>query len=153
MPHQIQLRGPWEFEWLTTPPDGQPAAGRFTLPQDWRACWGETPGCVACHRWFHRPTNLEDNEQVWVVAEGLQGCRRFLLNGEHLADVDTEQPSIRIEVTTRLRARNQLSLQLVFDPCASGPTGIAGPVRLEIGPKSAEDPAQAASTEDSQTAE
>ena len=153
MSHQIQLRGPWELEWLTTPPNGQPAAGRFTLPLDWRACWGEAPGSVACHRWFHRPTNLEDGERVWVFADGLLGVSRVLLNGELLAILDAEQSSIRIAVTARLLARNQLTFELVFASATSGPTGIAGPVRLEIGPEPVDGPIQAASTEDSQTAE
>lgn len=153
MAHQIQLRGPWEFEWLTPPPDGQPAAGRFTPPLDSRTCWGKTSGSVACHRWFHCPTKLDKNEQVWIVAEGLEGGPRMLLNGEQLAILDAEQSSIRVDVTTRLLARNQLTFELVFAAAASGPTGIAGPVRLEIHPKPADGRVQAASTEDSQTAE
>lgn len=153
MTHQIQLRGPWEFEWLTPPPDGQLAAGRFTLPLDWQARWGEVSGIVACHRWFHRPTNLDENEEVWVVAEGLSGGRRVLLNGETLADMANDQSSIWLDVTAGLHVRNRLTLELAVDTSMPAPAGIAGPVRLEIGSKSAGASDQAASAEDSQTAE
>lgn len=153
MTHQIQLRGPWEFEWLTPPPDGQAAAGRFTLPLDWQARWGEVSGILACHRWFHRPTNLDENEEVWVVTEGLGGGRRVLLNGETLADVADDQSSVRLNVTAGLRIRNRLTLELAVDASTPAPAGIAGPVWLEIGPKSADAADQAASAEGSQTAE
>lgn len=153
MAHQIQLSSPWEFEWLTPPPDGQSAAGRLTLPLDWQARWGSAPGTVACRRWFHRPTNLDADEEVWLVAEGLHGCRQVLLNGELLVEPAVGEASLELDLTARLRLRNQLSMEMAFAAEQPGPTGIAGPVWLEIRTKQRREPGQAASTEDAQTAE
>lgn len=153
MAHQIQLRSPWEFEWLTQPPDSQSETGRLTLPLDWQARWGSASGTVACRRWFHRPTHLDADEKVWLVAEGLQGCRRVLLNGELLAELASGLSSLHLDLTARLHVRNQLSMEMSFDAEQPGPTGIAGPVRLEIRSTSSPEPGQAASTDDAQTAE
>lgn len=153
MAHQISLRGPWQYEWLSPPPDHQPPSGRCTLPLDWETEWGRVVGIVACHRWFHRPTNLETHETVWVIAEGVRGGRRVCLNGQLLEDLAADQSVVALEVTNRLQRRNQLSIELSVDPVSLAPAGLAGPVRLEIRTGDEANPDQAASAEDSQTAE
>ena len=136
--HRIRLIGPWSFEW-------QPAsemvsasnlpgeiAGTVKMPSDWRSLFGEYAGCVAFSRRFHRPTNLDPHEQVWIVLTGVGGDARVSLNGEELAQF-RDGEAAEVDVTSRLQRFNELSIQISYQPQdASRPGGLYEPVVLEI---------------------
>ncbi|MGH7129010.1 MAG: NRDE family protein, partial [Planctomycetaceae bacterium] len=74
--HRIHLRGPWDYEWLSTSADSRIAvapAGRMKMPASWRDRFGEAAGTVRFRRRFHRPTNLEPRERVFLVFDGIGG--------------------------------------------------------------------------------
>lgn len=110
MTHRIALRGPWEFEWLT-PPVGTVVTGRGTLPADWLKLWGPQTGRIAWHRWFHKPTGLEIDERVWVVIEGPAGVVEIQLNGMPIEEFGRGS-RLQVDLTTKLQARNRLSVVL-----------------------------------------
>jgi hypothetical protein len=57
--HSFRLRDPWQCESLPT-------------------------GEVRWSRGFHRPTGLEDDDELWLVISGLPAGARVTLNGEQL---------------------------------------------------------------------
>lgn len=128
--HRIELRGPWEV----ISPGGEPAdARRVALPQPWNALFGAVAGRAVYLRSFHRPTNLDPQERVYLVFGACGGRGTVLLNqvqvGELAADSGGE-----FDVTVHLQLRNRLRVEIEFDPAiSSSPGGISAAVALEIG--------------------
>jgi beta-galactosidase/beta-glucuronidase len=83
-------------------------------------------GRVSFQRSFGKPTNLDADEQVWLVFEHVVGAAEVLLNGETLG---TTSATARFEIKARLAVRNELVVEIDAgdDGC-----GIVGEVRLEI---------------------
>ena len=79
--HRIRLRRPWQREVL---------GGRIR--------WTRRFGC---------PSGLSDDEQVWLAFERLPEATVGSLNGEPIE----RQPLDRVDVTGRLRQRNELCLE------------------------------------------
>ena len=136
--HKMTLRGPWELQWLkpTNPTDGSDSAEtlRVKMPSDWQSQFGDKAGTVSFKRHFHKPTNLDDNESVFVVLTGFGGNGVASLNGESLGQITDTGDPVEFEVIQRLKPGNQLGLELEFDPGSAGnsPGGLWGPVVLEI---------------------
>jgi hypothetical protein len=128
--HRINIKGPWEFEWIE-PPDGGPA-GRAKMPADWASLFGERAGAVRWTRRFHEPTGLEPGDRVWLAFAGIGGTARITLDDEPLGLV-TDAENVRFEITDRLDLTNTLRVEITFDPAnASGPGGLYGVLALEI---------------------
>ena len=85
-------------------------------------------------RRFHRPTNLEPHERVFLVFDGIGGEGRITLNNEPLGQVELTDRPIECEVTSRLLAFNQVDVALQFTPSDTVPSqgGLYGTVALEI---------------------
>jgi hypothetical protein len=118
-PHVIRLRGPWHREPLVR--DG---------PEDSRR-----PARYS--RRFNRPTNLDPEESVWLVLEGVDVEAEIALNGRSLGKVGEASDTTRFEITAMLEAHNMLSIDIplrLADNCVSpGNRELpAGEVRLEI---------------------
>src|SRR5436189_202502 len=124
-PHRIRLRGPWEAEPLDPPCQ----ARRMTLPA--RFCDGGLEMChvVRFRRRFGRPRQIDAEERVWVIGEGLTGQADFHVNGQHLGTHAGAAGPFTFPITNLLRERNELTI----DVAADGPDGgLWGDVALEI---------------------
>jgi hypothetical protein len=123
MSHRIRLHGPWEVQ----PHHPHSPPGRMTIPGTLReGGWNGYVGGVLFVRRFGRPTNLDANEQVWLLFERVAGLATIRLNGELLGSTDGQA---QFNVTERLAARNELLVDAeVADDCG----GLVGSVILEI---------------------
>lgn len=111
-PHPIRLRGRWDFEVLSEPAS---ACGRYRY-----------------RRTFHRPSNLDPHERLWLVCEG-RGT--LFCNGRLLGEAPNE-----FEITPLLAAQNEVRLEVELggsgEPsqtgCHSARGTSMGEVRLEV---------------------
>jgi len=151
--HLIRLRGPWEYSplfRLAILPDGSlrretddlPAAGRTILPADWGATLGaDFRGRVAYRRRFGCPTGLGHADRVDLVLARVDAYGWATLNGQDLGEIPAGGHAWRCEITSRLRTRNELLVEVELPagkPAperpgrTGGPGGMVGEVRLEI---------------------
>ncbi|HEX4142103.1 MAG TPA: hypothetical protein VHY91_01025 [Pirellulales bacterium] len=154
-PHVIRLRGPWQYEplaqWILDAEGTQrtveplPPAGRMVMPADWSEPLGrDFRGRVRFLRSFGRPTRLEPDEQVWLVCDGVDLTGWALLNGEQLGPLPGFRQPASFDVTSRLKERNELAIDVELPPLsyddeqqlrpdrAGLAGGVIGEVRLEI---------------------
>lgn len=145
--HVIRLRGPWEYvvrarfvprgnavePAFDESRDELPPPGRVTMPADWAATLGhDFRGRVEYRRRFGCPTGITAAERVWLVCDGAESTATFLLNGEMLRSTVGNGSPAEIDVTERLRERNELLA--VVECSGTQPGGLTGEVRLEIRP-------------------
>ena len=123
-----------------------PPPGRVQLPADWGLTLGpDFRGRVRYTRRFGLPTNLEPDEKVWLVVEGVDYFGAVALNDTPLGDVTGYAgPPAEFQVTPLLGERNILTLEIelpAYEPGAAPPVrsgrehlsgGPIGEVRLEI---------------------
>jgi beta-galactosidase/beta-glucuronidase len=132
--HRIHLKGPWQCEWLS--PTDVPAASiqRVKMPIDWRSVFGEQAGRVVLRRKFHKPTNLDADETVFVVFDGISGRGDVRLDDQILGPVEETVTTLSFEITALLQPTNELLVELDFDPHRNPDTdgGLWGPVAIEI---------------------
>lgn len=155
-PHEIRLRGPWEYEPLARlrrTADGEtrelsgelPGPGRMELPGHWGAAVGEDfCGRVRFLRRFAQPTQLDPHERVWVVCEGVDAYGSMALNGDELGPIAGYAVPASFEITDLLDPRNELYLTVELPEVEPGgprplrpgreslPGGPIGVVRLEV---------------------
>src|SRR5262249_13428015 len=122
-PHRIRLRGPWQ----ATPvlPAGPMTTIRMPCHLD--EAWPGFRGEVHLIRSFGIPRQLDDFERIWLTVAGMTGQADVSLNGESLGRWPAAP--FEIEVTGRLRARNELCVCLQSTEPGSG---LWGEVALEI---------------------
>jgi len=165
--HVIRLRGPWEYEPLartTIAADGTrhertddlPPVGRVHLPADWGATLGqEFRGRVRYTRRFGLPTNLEPDEEVWLLIDGVDYFGVVSLNGQRLGEIVGYRSPREFDVRRLLAERNVLTLEVELPLVEAGagravkfdrpgreklPGGPIGEVRLEIRERSIPSP-------------
>ncbi|MBX9791649.1 MAG: hypothetical protein K2Y37_22230 [Pirellulales bacterium] len=147
-PHVIRLRGPWHFEvspvvQLDLEATGAAAAiplaprsaGSAPLPHDWISGIASPAGARICwRRRFSRPTNLDPGEAIWLCIAGRGATLAVALNGDCLGTIDGAQAPNAFEVTSFLKARNELTIdvQRPADRQASTPRKTEANVWLEI---------------------
>lgn len=123
--HTIRLRRPW----LRTASEGEQAI-KVDVP-DRTPAESDNRSIVRYERSFHRPTGLEDHENVWLTIESYSGGSiRVLLNESTLSDSAMESP-VELAVTSHLRPTNRLLIEI--QPTSSEPARIDGDVALRIG--------------------
>lgn len=154
--HIIRLRAPWtlqamvrlvpvnlaEFEEQTT---DLPPAAKVEVPGDWTELLGaDFYGRVRYTRAFNCPTNLDAEERVWLVCDGVDAAAEFSLNGTPIFTLAGPNQPGSCDVTARLCPHNLLSVEVSLlppgharhVPRAEGRAGrgggITGEVRLEI---------------------
>jgi len=143
-PHEINLRGPWQYQVLETAQSAPAAsAGRISLPASWAATLGaDFRGRVRYTRSFAAPTNIAAQERVWLLLDGVDHTGVISLNGAELARLEGYLAHTSLDVTERLRPRNELAVEIALpdDPEGKLPRlgrhgragGLLGEVRLEV---------------------
>jgi len=145
LPHRMHLKGPWEYEWLSPIPParlahtvgaGEPLSprGKLRMPATWQAVFGDASGQVRFRRRFHRPTNLEPHEQVFLVFDGVGGTAQLALNDQPIGRIFPPEHAAEYDVTRKLAEANVLVVDVAFDSETAGehPGGLWGAVALEI---------------------
>jgi hypothetical protein len=130
-PHRIRLRGPWNYEPLhrQVGEGPMPLPGRMILPARW-ADAGLTgfSGRVRFTRRFGYPGQIDADERVWLTCPGLADRADVFLNETLLIHDQDGRQSFELDITSLLRPRNELRLE-VTGPAAGG---LWGEVALEI---------------------
>ena len=109
-PHSIRLRGPWEYEPLARVLGDErplPSPARVNVPSAWPDA--DFVGRVRLVRRFGAPSNIGDDERVWLRLPPLPEGSVLHLNGKAL-DVARE-----LDITDHLRQRNELRIELDID--------------------------------------
>jgi beta-galactosidase/beta-glucuronidase len=161
--HPIRLLGPWQATVLRSdqrdnsqsPPDEMDDSARqdvetifdgsvplgatkkLTIPGNWHEWLGENfSGVVRYERNFGLPTNLDDQQTVWLVIESVNQSAYVWLNETPLGEMRMGQPPLRQPVRALLAARNRLQIDIEFNSDglhrAGNTGGLTGEVRLEI---------------------
>jgi hypothetical protein len=131
--HRMHLKGPWDI--LAIPGSEQsPESRSVTLPQSWRTLFGPAAGTARFRRAFHCPTNLDPHETVWIVLTEVGGAGQVWLNDQPCGTFDAATTSPpRFEITSHLKPRNHLTVEVTFDPGSTTAVGgLYGAVALEI---------------------
>jgi hypothetical protein len=140
--HRMHLKGPWKFEWLTEHSESSvPKTGRVKMPVDWVTAFGMTTGSVRFRRRFHKPTNLDPDETVWIVLDGVGGAGPVSVNGTILGVVHSAEEPQKFDMTPLLQQASELIIELEFHPSAENSNlgGLFAPVAIEIvGPSTVE---------------
>ena len=134
--HRIRLLGPWEFAWEGSAGGKTPrvAEGTTAMPCDWHSLFGPVAGTATFRRRFHRPSNLEPQEQVWLICTGVRGSGSVSLNDEFLSEFSSDGEAVECEVTSHLQPFNVVSIRLTVSTLEA-PQHLGGlfePVILEI---------------------
>jgi hypothetical protein len=90
---------------------------------------GEFAGGVRFRRRFGYPSRIDPHEIVWLTFTGVEGRASILLNGQPLATAAESGEPLEFPITSLLRPRNEL----IVDIEASGAqSGLWGEVALEV---------------------
>jgi len=131
--HRINLKGPWDYEWLDGPAVPASSDGRVTMPAEWNALFGPVAGRAVFRRRFHSPTNLEPDDRVWLVFDRVGGRGTVAVNGEVVGKLTSSDQSQRFDMAARLQPFNEAAVELEFDPATdANPGGLYAPVAIEI---------------------
>lgn len=144
-PYRIFLRGPWQCEplaraerdanggiaWSTSP---LPAPSTVRLPATWKDLFGSFRGRIRFRRRFHRPTNLEPEDRVYLAFDGIGGAAAISTNGCLLGAVPAHGGTAQFDITDVLTNENELLVDLEFTALAGVPDagGLYAAVALEI---------------------
>ncbi len=106
-----------------------PGEQRMRLPCRW-AEGGLSPfaGTVCFRRPFGYPGQIDDYERVWLTFAGVTGKTAISLNGQSLGMPADPEAGFEYEVTSLLRARNELEVEIEAGPNG----GLWGEVALEV---------------------
>jgi hypothetical protein len=160
--HPIRLHGPWratvtrvDFAQKSTAEIGADdshdtskiSVGQSTklqIPCDWGDWLGhDFCGVVSFVRAFGLPTNLDDQQEIWLVIEAVDFRGEIWLNEKRLDNLQLNQPPLRCPVRHCLQARNCLRIEIEMPAEVHGDStrraqrkllagGLIGSVRLEI---------------------
>jgi hypothetical protein len=99
------------------------------MPARFRDCGLSGYRSVRFRRRFGRPRQLDAEERVWLVGEGVTGTATFYINGRRLEPYSVGADPFAFALTEPLPERNELTI----DVDEGGPeAGIWGDVAIEI---------------------
>ncbi len=139
--HTIRLHGPWTARVLSCQNGGDPAASesRHHIPSDWDDWLGVSfRGRVEYRRRFGLPTQLEPDQDIWLVFEAVDFEASFALNEIELGTMRLGDDPFRVEISSQLQQSNHLKvvidlpLEVDRGERNSVAGGLIGSVRLEI---------------------
>ncbi|VAX36276.1 hypothetical protein MNBD_PLANCTO02-329 [hydrothermal vent metagenome] len=143
-PYRIRLKGPWNYRWLKTLSSIKESGsaektdflteGTAQMPMSWQNLFGEKEGIAQFERRFQPPTNLEPNEQIAIVFDGIGGSGTVALNGQSLGKIETSEKIQRFDITNYLQPSNLLLVEITCDCDFSfnAPAGLYETVAIEI---------------------
>jgi uncharacterized protein with NRDE domain len=144
-PYRIRLRGPWRSQPLArAEPGGDgnltwttsdlPESATIRLPASWQELFGSFRGRIRFQRKFHPPSNIGPGDKLAIVFDDIVGCGSVLVNGEPLGQIAPEDIQTRFDITGRLAANNELTIDLEFTDFSSNapPAGLTTPIAIEI---------------------
>ena len=152
--HSIRLRGPWQYTPLATTRWTRacqseetgtevPCPGTMNIPCDWSNALGQDfQGKVLFQRHFHKPTGLQDEDNVRIRIEQVNALADVFLNHEAIGTVKAEDGSTFFDIEDKLEHRNLLEIIVDF-PLVDDQSGqlvtiqdlsgvITGEIQLEI---------------------
>jgi len=137
LPHRMNLKGPWKYEWLSFAQecdDETVRSGTAKMPRTWQSLFGSVSGRVRFSRVFHRPTNLDANECVFIVFDGVGGCATISVNGATLGSITPPSEKAAFDMTPLLQPTNRLVVEVEFKVSHDNeqPGGLWAPVGIEI---------------------
>ena len=100
------------------------------MPCKWKSLFGDVAGNVRFRRRFHKPTNLEQHEQVYIVLAELNGRVQISINDSVLGTVDNPEKTLDYEITQYLKPFNELHVEIEFDPASTSINEDSKPVTL-----------------------
>lgn len=137
--HRMSLKGPWDYEWIEFHSRENSAidfeqSGRVKMPMNWDTHFGDINGTIRFLRRFHQPTNLDPDEQVWIVFDGVGGRGFAWMNGHKLGPLKTSAQQQRFEITEYLQPNSEIITELTVPSSENHhmPRGLYAPVALEI---------------------
>lgn len=136
--HRIQLRGPWQFEWLDCAGSSEPfgTAGRIKLPDDWTDFLEGASGQLRLRRRFGRPAHLDPQERVLVFVEEFWGAGELRINRQSLTHIEGTANSraecIREDITSILQPSNHLEIICTFPKLAVAGDGLWSSIGIEM---------------------
>lgn len=144
--HRMHLKGPWHYEWIDGPYDGQRpdqfpsgqdspllTGSRVKMPTSWQSAFRQKSGCIRFSRRFQRPTNLDDNERVHIAFDGIGGHAIIAINNEEIGRLSDSNDTNSFDITEKLKPSNELTVELTFSPDKQrAPGGLHLPVAIEI---------------------
>lgn len=71
-------------------------------------------GKACFRRRFHKPTNLDPEEKVYIVCSQLRGRARINVNETVLGTCDGYQEMIDFEITPLLKDANELAIEIEY---------------------------------------
>jgi hypothetical protein len=136
--HRIHLRGPWDYVWLDPANNVRETSlatsGTVAMPREWQAVFGDVSGTARFLRKFHRPTNLDPHESVFIVLTKVRGSGTARLNDTDLGSFSSDGGTVAFDISQALEPFNQFAVDITFQqtsaPRQSG--GLYGVVALEI---------------------
>ena len=140
-PYRMNLKGPWQYAWLTGPTPAEALIAspqlltdsRVRMPAEWQSSFGVVAGKLRLSRRFHRPTNLTDLDRVHIGFAGVGGSATISLNDQPIGGVRNNEQPVSFDVTALLELSNVLTVDLTYDPQQDGPRGgLWAPVSIEI---------------------
>ncbi len=112
---------------------------RHSVPSDWKDWLGVSfRGRVEYRRRFGLPTQLEPDQDVWLVFEAVDFEASFALNEIELGTMRLGADPFRVEISSQLQQSNHLKvvidlpLEVDRGERNSVAGGLIGSVRLEI---------------------
>jgi hypothetical protein len=110
-PHRIRLRGPWEYETLTSATGELRLSGRLNMPcRLHETVQAGVAGRVRFRRRFGLPRILDEHERVWLTFRGVPTRAAITLNTRQLEFGAGDE--CECEVTALLGNRNELLIEL-----------------------------------------
>jgi hypothetical protein len=108
-PHVIRLRGPWQETVI------QETVPGHEIPDSQRQQAG-LHRYVCFERSLGRPSQIDENERVWLVVEGLDAAGEVTWNDKHLGPLKRHFLPLALDVTDQLESRNRIALKLSYSP-------------------------------------
>jgi hypothetical protein len=101
----------------------------MTMPCRWRDGLGDFAGRVRLVRHFGLPRQIDSHERLWLTFAGVSDAAEVWLNSQLLGRSPEGQGPFEFEVTSLLRERNVLGVEV---EASGGDGGLWGEVALEV---------------------
>lgn len=114
-PHRIRLRGPWQIEPHAESGNAVPPF-TVSMPCTWSEMGlGSFRGMVRLRRSFGMPRRLDSWERIWLTGADVHWQTDVFLNDEQLGTIVACGQPISLEITGKLRERNEVCLVTQLD--------------------------------------